>query len=101
LNNQELNQELDAQDAKGRLQPGEPGWWQVWGASVQDIEPGDAVVEAGTGGEWFYVQDVFQSNSPWLRLGIVVDGERQTIGIACPIGLMRRGTKNTLAASVR
>jgi hypothetical protein len=33
-----------ALEAQGSLQPGQEGWWKVWGASVRDVQPGDIVM---------------------------------------------------------
>ncbi len=93
----EVRAEIEAQP---RLQPGEPGWWQVWGASVPDIRPGDYVL---TKVEEFYVQDTFvpEGLRAYTSLGLVTDGERSVIGRLCPIVLLRPGTRNTLSDSVR
>ncbi len=93
----ELLAELATQAAAARLSPGEEGWWQVWGATAYDILPGDAVATAGE--PWFLVSDTFTARSA-VRLGIVVDGERQTIGAGCRVVILRHGTHHTLADSV-
>lgn len=31
-------------NAQGRLEPGEEGYWKVWGASIRDIQRGDLVI---------------------------------------------------------
>lgn len=85
-------------EAQPVLQPGEAGWWKVWGASPRDIRAGDIVI---TTSETFYVDDVYIAKAAPMRIGIVVDGEHQTIGALCPIVLVRQGTKNTLSESVR
>lgn len=103
MNTQELRAELAAQ---GTLKPGESGWWKVWGASVCDIRPGDAVgfrsdpVDTDSA-EWHFVEDTFQAKSWPIRWGIVEDGERYTLGALCPIVLLRKGDRNTLSGSVR
>lgn len=88
-------------EAQPVLSPGEEGWWKVYGASPRDIQPGDFVLTRDDT-DGFLVDDVFTSEA-WrgIRTGIVVDGERQSIGTYCPIVLLRRGTKATLAGSVR
>jgi hypothetical protein len=85
-----------AQPAK---EPGTPGWWRVWGASVQDILPGDFVFTKDDQ-DGFLVTETFVAKSI-VKRGIVVDGERQTIGLGCPIYLLRQGTHNTLSPTVR
>jgi hypothetical protein len=94
-----MRAELEAQP---RMEPGTEGWWQVWGACVRDIRPGDAVAFAHDGvTEWHYVEDTFVAKNAPIRWGIVEDGERYTLGAFTPIALLRRGTHHTLAASVR
>jgi hypothetical protein len=90
----EVRAEIEAQPA---LQPGESGWWKVWGARARDIRPGDYVLTAD---EEFYVQDTFAAKSI-VRLGIVCDGERSTIGMLCPVVILRPGTHHTLSESAR
>jgi hypothetical protein len=88
-------------EAQPRLAAGEEGWWKVYGASPRDIQAGDFVLTRDDT-DGFLVDDVYV-NEAWrgIRTGIVVDGERQSIGTYCPIVLLRRGTKATLAGSVR
>jgi hypothetical protein len=90
----EVRAEIEAQP---RLEPGTEGWWKVWGARARDIRPGDYVL---TSDEEFFVQDVFAAKSI-ARLGIVCDGERSTIGLLCPVVILRRGTRHTLSESAR
>ena len=80
------------------LTPGTPGWWQVWGTTGQDIEPGDYVL---TKDDEFYVQDVFETKSPVLSVGVVVDGERSTFGRYAHCVILRRGTRQTLSPHAR
>lgn len=86
--------------AQGALKPGEPGWWKIWGASVRDIRPGDAVMDSSEEG-FYLVEDMYLAKSSPLRVGIVVNGERMTIGAMTPVIVMRRSTHNILAESVR
>lgn len=93
--------EFESQPA---LDPGQDGWWKVWGASPQDIRAGDLVFTRGEADgdvDSFFVQETFTSKAAPMRVGIVVDGRQQSIGALAPIVLVRRGTKNTLAGSVR
>jgi hypothetical protein len=87
--------------AQQRIQPGTDGWWKVYGARVADIRPGDYVFTRDDL-DGFLVEDTY-TNEGWrgFRAGIVVDGERMSIGTLCPIVLLRRGTKGTLADSIR
>lgn len=84
-----------AYEAQPVLQPGEPGWWEVWGASPQDIRPGDLVLLKG--GDSIFVQDTFLAKAHPIRVGLISDGEKCTLGVLCPIALIRQGTRNTLA----
>lgn len=84
----------------GQLQPGEPGLWKVWGARVADIRPGDVVLD-DPAGDFFEVEALFEAKAAPLRVGIVVAGERQTLGAMCPVIVLRWGTGHTLADSVR
>lgn len=84
-------------EAQPILQPGEAGWWRVYGATPRDIRPGDYVMERD--GEYL-VQDTFIAKSV-ARVGIVVDGERITLGLLYPIVLLREGIKNTLSEYAR
>jgi len=86
-------------EAQGPIKKGTQGWWPVWGSSPQDIEPGDYVLVAG--GDEFYVQDTYRAKAAPMRVGVVVDGEAQTIGAMCRITILRPGTKSTLSRSVR
>jgi len=90
----EVRAEIEEQRA---LEPGTPGWWQVWGATVRDVSPGDFVV---TRTDDFFVQDVYDARSA-ARLGVVVDGQRETIGRMCPVAVLRRGTRATLSEHAR
>lgn len=80
------------------LQPGESGWWRVWGSSPQDMRAGDYVLMPD---DEFYVQDTYQAKAHPLRYGIVVDGERMTVGALSTVVIFRRGTKNTLSDTCR
>lgn len=92
-NTAELNEVLDAQP---RLQPGEEGWWKVWGARPHNVRAGDAVVLDADEG-WLYVQETYEPKTAPMRVGWVVDGERMTYGALAPVVVLRRETHNTLA----
>jgi len=88
-------------EAQGVLNPGEAGWWKVWGASVADVLPGDLVGSKVDGEVTLdLVEGTFESKAAPLRVGFVVDGKRVTFGALAPIVLFRRGTGGTLAASL-
>lgn len=85
-------------EAQPRLQPGEAGWWKVWGASVRDIRAGDLVLYKRDGVVTFaYIQETYESPAAPLRFGFVEDGVRFSLGALVPVVVVRPGTKNTLA----
>lgn len=97
----EVDEFLAQLNAESRLQPGDEGWWQVWGSSVGDICPGDIVLTRnGEDYEALFIEDRFEAKSV-ARLGIIVGGQQQTLGRLTGIVLMRRGTKHTLSNSAR
>lgn len=86
------------------LQPGEPGWWKIWGASVRNIQTGDLVAMRGKGDEVIYhlISGTFEAKASGLRRGFISDncefeGGKFTLGLLCPIVLFRQETHNTLA----
>lgn len=85
-------------EAQGVLQPGEPGWWKVWGAGFGHVRAGDLFLTRGADGsdEVYLAEDVFEAKAHPIRVGVVIEGERVTWGIMCPLVLLRRGTHNTL-----
>lgn len=88
-------------DADTRLQPGEAGWWRVWGASARDIKGGDIVMtKSGDDYEAFYVESTYTAKAHPIRVGIVVGGQQQTFGALVGLVLYRKGTKNTLSDSI-
>lgn len=85
-------------EAQGVLEPGTEGWWKVWGAQVHHVQAGDLVGSLVDGEmDWFLVEELFEAKAAPLRQGFVTDGERTTLGVLCPIVLLRRGTHNVLA----
>lgn len=86
----------DLIEAQGRLEPGQPGYWKVWGASAHNIRPGDVVL-LDPDGDFELVDDVFTAKAAPIRVGLVIRGERTTIGALCPVIVLRQGTHNTLA----
>lgn len=90
-------------ETQAELQPGESGWWQVWGARSRDIQAGDILLsKLDDGGiATDYVADLFDPNANGLRVGFIDGrGKRVTIGAMARIVLVRRGTHNTLAKSL-
>jgi hypothetical protein len=89
---------------QGRLAPGERGWWQVWGACVRDIEPGDLVMCKDRDDPVIHIMLItgtFEANCNGIRMGFISADKQITLGVGCPIILLRGGTRNTLARSVR
>jgi hypothetical protein len=83
-------------EAQGRMEPGTTGYWKVWGARPHNVRPGDVVLLA-PGDEFELVEDTFTAKAAPMRVGLVIDGERLTIGALCPIIVLRHGDHNTLA----
>jgi hypothetical protein len=86
-------------ETQGKLEAGTEGWWQVWGASPHHIKGGDIILTKGSGDDidTLYVEDTFTAKAAPMRVGIVINGNKETLGALCPIILLRRGTHNTLA----
>ena len=97
---------LNAQNVFGRMQPGTPGYWQVWGARVYDIEPGDLVMTKNKEGKYLEYEvgacvrrgDRWDIVQPGFR---TPQGEQFALGALMSIVLLRRGAHHTLAGSVR
>lgn len=90
--------------AQGPLQPGDEGFWQVWGARAQDILPGDVLMvrwEHDDGSHEIGEYEVIEV-APWGAVGITVTTTTGTIhvGHLQRIALVRWGTHNTLAGSI-
>lgn len=91
----EVRAEIEAQ---GVLQPGEPGWWEVWGASPQDVRTGDYLLFGD--GEEMYIQYAERASNGW-QVRYQRDGEWYRMGLGCRLVLLRRGTRHTLSDTVR
>lgn len=89
-------------EAQPRMEPGTFGFWEVWGATPQDIQGGDYVLVKMRDGsvDEFFVQDTFVAKNV-ARKGVVVDGERMTLGLLCPIVILREGTRGVLSPTAR
>ena len=97
-----------ALDAQGALEPGTEGYWQVWGARTQDIQPGDLVMirYEDTGISEFEVAELAPRGDGDLRDTIrprfrAATGELFHVGALQPVVVMRKGTHHTLAGSVQ
>jgi len=101
--------------AQPAMEPGTEGYWKVWGARVADVRPGDLVMlkysdEPGTVFSYVVGERVrrpeYQGRPVLMdtvrpKFSDQVTGEEFTIGAMQPIVLLRWGTHNTLADSVR
>lgn len=88
---------IDELEAQPVLQPGESGWWKVWGAQPRHIQAGDIILLDPVG-DWIEVKGLFPSKAAPVRVGLIDANDAMfTIGALCPIVLMRRGTHNMLA----
>lgn len=98
------------------LQPGQDGYWRVWGASVRDVQAGDIVLLKYADGEACeYEVDAYAPRGndhdtvtqafrgvgnlndqirPRFR---ATDGELFTIGALQPMALIRKSTHNILS----
>lgn len=96
---------------QGKLEPGTPGWWQVWGARAVDIRPGDLVLAGwrDDAGETNYREYEVAEMAPWggddrrdlLRVRFLTSfGTFASVGILQPMQLLRYGTRHMLANSI-
>jgi hypothetical protein len=100
---------LDAQndDNGGVLQPGQEGFWKIWGASARDVEAGDLIMvrwEAKDGSHELK-EHALQARLPEGD-GIAPkfqaeSGEIFRLGMLQKIVLLRWGTGNTLSRHCR
>lgn len=95
MNSAEALAQFEAQDT---LQPGEEGWWKVYGATVRNARKGDLILSK-VDDEIVptLVEDTFKAKAYPMRAGIICDGAKCTFGALSAIVLMRRGTHNMLA----
>jgi hypothetical protein len=112
------------------LEPGDDGYWKVWGARVWDVQPGDLVVLKYSDGEVCeYEVREYAPREVRVRDGVAntveddlqarghtppgisydqlrprfraTDGELFSIGAMQPFVLLRKSTHNILADSVK
>ena len=80
-------------EAQGELQPGDQGYWKVWGARPNDIRVGDIVMTDGSEDQ---VAEIDRSDIVRVRI-VTTTGDRFSLGALCPVIVLRWGTHNTLA----
>jgi hypothetical protein len=94
-------------ESQGVLQPGETGWWKVWGANPHTIRTGDLVMfKHDNEYETNLITGTFVSNAHPLRVGLVSDAcefedGKFTLGAFGPVVVVRWGDRNTLAENLR
>jgi hypothetical protein len=79
-----------------RLEPGEEGWWEVWGARPWHLRAGDRLITLEDGE--LVETDVLQATQAPPRMRLQTPQGVQTIGMGferCRV--FRWGTHNTLA----
>ena len=81
---------------QGTLEPGQSGYWKVWGARPRHIRKGDIIL-TDSNGPFEMVEDTFMAKAFPCRVGLVIGGERLTLGALCPVIVLRYGTHNILA----
>lgn len=82
-------------EAQGKLERGQAGWWQVWGASALDIQAGDVVVDSQGPYEVFAVK-----GKGLTTLALDTSEGDIHVGFQANIRVIRKGTENTLAESI-
>jgi hypothetical protein len=99
---------MEALDAQRGLQIGQEGWWEVWGASTQDIREGDMVMvrygEPGSGdiSEYLIQETTVPDGLADICAPRFVTQEGVIrIGMLQKIALLRKGTHHTLSDTCR
>lgn len=90
-------------EAQGVLQPGDEGWWQLWGARPMHLQAGDLFCwkpgdGSGSVSPWLEV-DRCEPTMFGMKVWTVneVDQRPWSIGDWCIVAVVRRGTHNMLA----
>lgn len=79
-------------EAQGTLEPGQDGWWRVWGASILDVKAGDVVIDT----EGAY--EVHEVTGRTLTQVVLQTSEGEIcVGMMARINVVRKTTHNTLA----
>lgn len=92
---------------QGSLAPGAEGFWKVWGATVNNIRPGDLILtkdistpaKANSDNTRFdLITDTFDAKASPMRKGLVnAEGDRFTLGALSPVIVLRWDIHNLLA----
>lgn len=94
-----------ALDAQGTLEPGQTGYWRIYGARISDARPGDLLMVKPKDGEITeheikeIVTESGMLSAMYVRF-IDVTGEDIRIGRLCPVIVLRKGTHHVLADSI-
>lgn len=96
---------LDAQHEEngGVLKPGQPGYWQVWGARANDVEVGDLLMvrwDAKDGTHEIKEYEVAAITYGFPTKVRATDGRKFWLGALQHIIVLRYGDHNTLARSL-
>lgn len=85
---------------QGTLEPGQEGFWKVYGAKVNNIREGDLILTQGEEGEatFTYIKGTFTAKAAPMRKGLIDDkGEQFTLGALLPVIVLRWDKHNLLA----
>ena len=88
-------------DAQGVLQPGEEGYWKIWGAHARDVQVGDLLMVRWNKADGsheigeYEIAELLDDEviAPKFR---ATDGRTFRIGALQKIVLLRKGTHHTL-----
>jgi hypothetical protein len=100
---------IDAQneDNGGVLQPGQEGYWKIWGASSRDVVAGDLVIarwEQEDGSHVlaeYAIQEKLDNGNGFAPRFLAESGESFRLGALQRIVVLRWGTGNTLSKHCR
>lgn len=84
--------EIENQD---KLEPGQSGWWPIWGASVLEVQVGDVVVDSSGAYEVYGML-----GSTLTQRGFGTSEGEIWAGFMAKIKILRRGTGMTLGEFV-
>ena len=88
----------------GVLQPGTPGYWQVWGASARDVRVGDLVIarwENEDGTHSLEEYEIAEVTHGFPTRCVATDGRKFWLGALQRLAVLRQGTHNTLSPYCR